>query len=84
MTLGPKIYVAGHQGMVGSAVVRALQKQGPNNLVVRSDHELDLCNRTVVPAFLKLKSRIKSIWPLPRWEVFMPTALAQPNSSTKT
>ena len=40
-----KIYVAGHRGMVGSAIVRALKKQGYNNIIVRTHKELDLCRQ---------------------------------------
>ena len=46
-----KIYVAGHRGMVGSAIVRALQSQGHSNLVTRSHAELDLTNQAAVQAF---------------------------------
>jgi len=46
-----KIYVAGHRGMVGSAIVRALQAQGHSNLVTRSHAELDLTNQAAVQAF---------------------------------
>lgn len=42
MTPDSKIYVAGHQGMVGSAIVRALKSAGYKNLVTRSSKELDL------------------------------------------
>ena len=42
MTGGPKIYVAGHRGMVGSAIVRALERTAGNRIVVRSRKELDL------------------------------------------
>lgn len=38
-----KIYVAGHRGMVGSAIVRALERQGYANIVTRTHQELDLC-----------------------------------------
>lgn len=48
---GPKIYVAGHRGMVGSAIVRALQAQGQSNLVTRTHAELDLTNQAAVNAF---------------------------------
>ena len=48
---GPKIYVAGHRGMVGSAIVRALQSHGHNNLVTRTHDELDLTNQAAVNAF---------------------------------
>ena len=42
MKRNDKIYVAGHKGMVGSAIVRALEKKGHNNLVFKSHAELDL------------------------------------------
>jgi GDP-L-fucose synthase len=47
----PKIYVAGHRGMVGSAIVRKLQEQGYKNLVVRTHAELDLTNQAAVANF---------------------------------
>jgi GDP-L-fucose synthase len=46
-----KIYVAGHQGMVGSAVVRCLHQQGYDNLVTRQRSELDLLSQAGVDAF---------------------------------
>jgi len=46
-----KIYVAGHRGMVGSAIVRALQSQGHSNLVTRTHAELDLTKQAAVQAF---------------------------------
>ena len=46
-----KIYVAGHRGMVGSAIVRRLQKEGYNNIVTRTSKELDLRNQAQVEAF---------------------------------
>ena len=46
-----KIYVAGHRGMVGGAIVRALQSQGHSNLVTRTHAELDLINQSAVNAF---------------------------------
>lgn len=49
-----KIFVAGHRGMVGSAIVRALQGAGYNNLLLRSRSELDLCNQSAVEAFFSL------------------------------
>ena len=49
----PKIYIAGHQGMVGSAIVRALQQQGETNLMMRSHSELDLCDQAAVQAFFE-------------------------------
>ena len=46
-----KIYVAGHRGMVGSAIVRALKQQGQANFVTRTHAELDLANQAAVQAF---------------------------------
>jgi GDP-L-fucose synthase len=47
------IYVAGHRGMVGSAIVRALQAEGYTNLLLRSSVELDLCNQQQVTDFFR-------------------------------
>lgn len=49
----PKIYVAGHRGMVGSAIVRALKAQGHTNLVTRTRSELDLTNQAAVRGFFE-------------------------------
>lgn len=46
-----KIYVAGHRGMVGSAIVRELQRQGYNNIITRTHAELDLCRQDAVERF---------------------------------
>ena len=51
MEKNSKIYVAGHRGMVGSAIVRELERQGYHNLVTRTHHELDLCRQEQVEAF---------------------------------
>jgi GDP-L-fucose synthase len=48
-----KIYVAGHRGMVGSAIVRQLQAKGFNNLVMRTHAELDLTNQQAVADFFQ-------------------------------
>lgn len=48
-----KIYVAGHQGMVGSAIVRALKKKGYTNIIRRSHQELDLTNQADVNIFFQ-------------------------------
>ena len=50
--LQPKIYVAGHRGMVGSAIVRALEAEGQSNIMVRTHAELDLTNQAAVQAFI--------------------------------
>lgn len=46
-----KIYVAGHRGMVGSAIVRELERQGYTNIITRSHGELDLTRQKQVEAF---------------------------------
>lgn len=51
MNLDAKIYVAGHRGMVGSAIVRELQRKGYNNLLLRTHAQLDLCNQSAVNNF---------------------------------
>jgi GDP-L-fucose synthase len=48
-----KIYVAGHRGMVGSAIVRALERRGARNLAVRTHAELDLTSQAAVRAFFE-------------------------------
>ncbi len=45
------IYVAGHRGMVGSAIVRNLESQGYTNVITLTHSELDLCNQAAVRAF---------------------------------
>ncbi|MBR3489187.1 MAG: GDP-L-fucose synthase [Bacteroidales bacterium] len=51
MNKDAKIYVAGHRGMVGSAIVRELQRQGYNNIVTRTHAELDLTRQEAVEQF---------------------------------
>lgn len=55
MEAGSKIYVAGHTGMVGSAIVRELKRQGYNNLVMRTHKELDLTRQEAVEAFFAVE-----------------------------
>ena len=52
MRLDARIYVAGHRGLVGSAIVRRLQSAGHTNIITRSHAELDLTNQPAVQAFL--------------------------------
>jgi len=53
MEKSSKIYVAGHRGMVGSAIVRKLQAEGYHNFVLRASSELDLRNQTAVEKFFE-------------------------------
>jgi GDP-L-fucose synthase len=48
-----KIYVAGHRGMVGSAIVRKLKSLGYNNIMTRTHDELDLTNQSQVQKFFE-------------------------------
>ena len=45
MKINSKIYVAGHKGMVGSAILRNLKKKGYSNFILRSHKELNLINQ---------------------------------------
>ena len=51
MNKNSKIYIAGHKGMVGSAIQRKLEKEGFTNLITRTSKELDLCNQQAVKDF---------------------------------
>ena len=53
MELSDKIYIAGHQGMVGSAIVRQLESRGINNLITRTRQELDLTSQSAVNKFFR-------------------------------
>ncbi len=53
MDADTKIYVAGHNGMVGSAICRLLEKKGYNNLIYKSHSELDLTRQEEVETFFK-------------------------------
>ena len=58
-----RIYVAGHRGLVGSALVRALRKAGYNNLLLRTHAELDLTNQAAVERFFVANGPNTSFWP---------------------
>ena len=53
--LNQKIYVAGHRGMVGSAIVRNLRAKGYSNIITKTHTELDLTNQTAVATFFELE-----------------------------
>ncbi|MFZ2189846.1 MAG: GDP-L-fucose synthase [Candidatus Magasanikiibacteriota bacterium] len=50
-----KIYIAGHRGLVGSAIVRKLQAEGYNNLILKTHTELDLLNQQAVADFFAIE-----------------------------
>ena len=51
MEMDAKIYVAGHRGMVGSAICRELERQGYTNIITRTHAQLDLCRQDAVETF---------------------------------
>ena len=51
MNRDARVFVAGHRGMVGSAIVRRLQALGYTNLITRGREELDLVDQAAVNAF---------------------------------
>ena len=53
MTTQPKIYIAGHRGMVGSAIIRTLEQQGHTNFITRTHSELELTNQEAVRNFFE-------------------------------
>ena len=53
ISLKSKIYVAGHKGLVGSAIIRKLKQKGYENIIFRSKKQLDLKNQKKVYNFLK-------------------------------
>jgi GDP-L-fucose synthase len=55
MNKNTKIYIAGHRGMVGSAVWRALKAKGYANIIGKTSKELDLCNQADVRAFFEVE-----------------------------
>ena len=56
-----KIYIAGHNGLVGSAIVRKLKQKGYNNLISRSKKKLDLKNQKNQPRTIKPKRKKRVI-----------------------
>jgi len=56
MEKNSRIFVAGHRGLVGSAIVRTLQDRGYNNIVIRTRQEVDLLNQPQVEQFFKTEN----------------------------
>jgi hypothetical protein len=79
-----KIYVAGHRGLAGSAILRCLGKKGCRNLVCRNHSELDLTRQAVVEAFFEENGRISFSWRRRKSAGSWPTARCPPSSFTKT
>lgn len=79
-----KIYIAGHHGLVGSAIWNNLKKRGYNNLVGRSHKELDLTDQYAVQKFLTRSAPTQSYWLLPSWVASWPTRSIVLTSSCRT
>ena len=61
MEKNAKIYVAGHRGMVGSAIIRELERQGYTNIITRTHRELDLCRQECSSCLSLLSARITGV-----------------------
>jgi GDP-L-fucose synthase len=84
MTSNPKIYIAGHRGMVGSAIVRELERKGYTNLVCRTRQELDLTNQLAVQNFFNQEKPDQVYLAAARVGVSMPTIPFRLNLFTTT
>ena len=60
MNKDSKIFVAGHRGLVGSAILKNLQQKGYTNFVLRTHTELDLTNQCAVNEFFATENRSMS------------------------
>jgi hypothetical protein len=70
MDKNSKIYVAGHRGLVGSAILRALEKQGFTNLITRTSNEVDLRDYNQTADFLHRKNQNMYSWQQQKWAEF--------------
>ncbi len=52
-----KIFIAGHRGLVGSAIVKNLQQKNYSNIITRTHKELDLTNQEATATFLKKRNQ---------------------------
>ena len=83
MSKNDKVFVAGHRGMVGSAIMRKLQDHGYTNTVKRARDELELIQQAEVRTFFA-GERIDQVYMAAgRSAAFTPTIAIPPNSSIK-
>lgn len=75
MEKNAKIYVAGHRGMVGSAIVRELNRQGYTNIITRTHQELDLTRQADVEDFFAAEKPEYVFWQQPRWAELLQTRM---------
>ena len=71
MKADSKIYVAGHNGLAGSAMLRNLNELGFKNIITKNHDELDLIDIEATSNFLKLKNQNMYFWPQQKLEEFM-------------
>ena len=71
VNLKSKIYVAGHNGLVGSAIIRQLKKKGYKKIITANRSTLDLTNQTKVLKFLKKKNHNLYLLPQLKLVVFI-------------
>ena len=79
-----KIFVAGHRGLVGQAIVKSLREKGYSNLVFRNHAELDLISQAAVDAFFKAEKPHFIFLAAAKVGASAPIPLIPPTSSTKT
>ena len=72
MNKSDKIFIAGHNGLVGSAIVRALQTKGFHQLIYQRSTELDLRNQQQVNDFFALKKPAFVFYAPEKWGVLWP------------
>lgn len=78
-----KIYIAGHHGLVGSAIWNNLEKRGYHNLVGRSHKELDLTDQYAVEKFFDEEKPDAVVWPQPSWAESWRIRFIAPTSSCR-
>ncbi len=79
-----RIFVAGHRGMVGSAIVRQLEQRGDVEVLVRTRDELNLLDSKAVQDFLPASVSTRCIWRRQRWAALSLTTPTRRISSTRT
>ena len=79
-----KIYVAGHSGMVGSAIKRDLEKRGFEQLIYRRSSALDLRNQQAVNDFFAAEKPTYVFFAAAKVAALLPTIATVPNLSTIT
>lgn len=84
MKKSSKIFVAGHNGLVGSAILRLLADKGYSNIITRHRSQLDLRNQESVASFFAKSNPSMFSWPLRRWAALWPTTITRLNLFTTT